>query len=135
MVAPWSPETQFGANWPGRRCLARTRRGSECQKPAIKGRARCQLHGGRSTGAPRGEAHGRYVNGQHTIEVVAERRAKADAGRRAMKRVKLASEMARVAGLFEGQTPRSSPVVVEKFYKLKAQYDALLEPSIDNSDC
>ena len=32
------------------RCLARTRRGTACQCPAIRGRRRCRLHGGRSTG-------------------------------------------------------------------------------------
>ena len=42
--------TRFGPNWPGKRCLARTRRGSPCQNPAIRGRSRCKLHGGKSTG-------------------------------------------------------------------------------------
>ena len=32
------------------RCGARTRRGTACQCPAIRGRCRCRLHGGRSTG-------------------------------------------------------------------------------------
>ena len=40
--------TQFGPNWSGKRCLAKTRHGTACQKPAIRGRNRCQLHGGRS---------------------------------------------------------------------------------------
>lgn len=40
--------TQFGPNWLGNRCLAKTRRGTPCQKPAIRGRTRCQLHGGHS---------------------------------------------------------------------------------------
>jgi len=43
--------TRFGPEWPGQRCLANTRSGTPCQKPALKGKARCQLHGGRSTGA------------------------------------------------------------------------------------
>jgi len=43
--------TRFGSDWPGRRCLAKTRAGGACQNPAIKGRSRCKLHGGRSTGA------------------------------------------------------------------------------------
>lgn len=33
------------------RCLARTRRGTACQCPAMKN-GRCKLHGGKSTGAP-----------------------------------------------------------------------------------
>ena len=31
-------ETRFGVDWPGRRCLAKTRRSSLCQKAALKGR-------------------------------------------------------------------------------------------------
>ena len=36
------------------RCLARTRAGTECQSPAVKGRKRCRMHGGNSPGAPKG---------------------------------------------------------------------------------
>ncbi|ASJ91146.1 hypothetical protein CBR61_09605 [Porphyrobacter sp. CACIAM 03H1] len=36
------------------RCLARTRKGTECQSPAVKGKARCRMHGGKGSGAPRG---------------------------------------------------------------------------------
>lgn len=32
------------------RCLARNRRGQPCKRPALKGKTRCNLHGGRSTG-------------------------------------------------------------------------------------
>ena len=42
--------TRFGPNWPGKRCLAKTRRGTECQSAAYKHNGRCALHGGRSTG-------------------------------------------------------------------------------------
>ena len=42
--------TRFGPNWPGKRCLAKTRRGTPCQKAALKGKTRCRLHGGLSTG-------------------------------------------------------------------------------------
>ena len=50
--------TRFGPDWPGQRCLAKTRRGTPCQNPAIKGRTRCKLHGGKSTGprTPEGKA-------------------------------------------------------------------------------
>ena len=44
-------ETRFGPNWPGQRCLAKTRRGTACQRPAYKHNGRCGLHGGLSTGA------------------------------------------------------------------------------------
>jgi hypothetical protein len=42
--------TRFGPNWPGIRCLAKTRRGTACQRAAYKHNGRCALHGGRSTG-------------------------------------------------------------------------------------
>ena len=42
--------TRFGLNWSGKRCLARTRKGGQCQCPAMKGKARCRIHGGLSTG-------------------------------------------------------------------------------------
>ena len=43
--------TRFGPNWPGKRCLAKTRKGTPCQRPAFKHNGRCGLHGGLSTGA------------------------------------------------------------------------------------
>ena len=48
-------ETRFGPNWPGQRCLAKTRRGTACQRPAYKHNERCGLHGGLSTGAKTAE--------------------------------------------------------------------------------
>jgi hypothetical protein len=42
--------TRFGFNWPGKRCLAKTHRGTACQRAAYKHNGRCALHGGRSTG-------------------------------------------------------------------------------------
>ena len=40
--------TRLGPEWPGKRCLAKIRRATLCQKPVMRGRGRCQLHGGRS---------------------------------------------------------------------------------------
>ena len=64
--------TRFGADWSGERCGAKTRRGTECQRPAYKRNGRCGLHGGMSTGARTAEGkkrisdanlkHGRYTN-------------------------------------------------------------------------
>lgn len=34
------------------RCGAKTRQGTPCQAPAITGKARCRMHGGRGSGAP-----------------------------------------------------------------------------------
>ena len=47
---PW----RFGPNWPGKRCEAKTRKGTPCQRPAKLPVGRCRLHGGDSTG-PRTE--------------------------------------------------------------------------------
>ena len=43
-------DTRFGPKRPVDRCNARTRRGTACQKPPMKGKKRCRLHGGLSTG-------------------------------------------------------------------------------------
>ena len=40
----------YGPNWQGKRCEARTRRGTLCQRPGSKQNGRCKLHGARSTG-------------------------------------------------------------------------------------
>ena len=65
---------QFGPDWPGRRCEAKTRRGTTCLKHALKGKNRCQLHGGRSNGV-KGERNGNYRHGRYTKETIANRRA------------------------------------------------------------
>ena len=59
--------TRFGPDWPGRRCGAKTRSGGTCQNPAIKGRSRCKLHGGRSTGprTPEGKARAAAAHTKH----------------------------------------------------------------------
>ena len=63
--------TRFEQGWPGKRCLAKTRKGTLCQSPAFKNNGRCRLHGGLSTGATTSEGlkrisdanrkHGRYT--------------------------------------------------------------------------
>jgi hypothetical protein len=55
------------------RCGAKTRRGTPCQCPAIRGRTRCRLHGGRSPGAPTGSGNGNFKDGFWTCEAVQER--------------------------------------------------------------
>ena len=47
---PW----RFGPNWPGKRCEAKTKKGTPCKRPAKLPVGRCRLHGGASTG-PRTE--------------------------------------------------------------------------------
>jgi glucans biosynthesis protein len=47
------------------RCLAKTRKGTPCQSPAVRGKRRCRMHGGTNPGAPRGNTnawkHGAYA--------------------------------------------------------------------------
>jgi len=52
------PQSNFGPDWPGQRCEAKTRKGTACQKLPLTGKARCRLHGGLSTGpkTPEGKA-------------------------------------------------------------------------------
>ncbi len=59
--------TRFGPDWPGRRCGAKTRAGGACQNPAIGGRNRCKLHGGKSTGprTPEGKARSIAAHTKH----------------------------------------------------------------------
>ena len=64
---PW----RFCPNWPGKRCEAKTRKGTPCQRPAKLPVGRCRLHGGASTGPKTKEGlkrlaesktkHGRYT--------------------------------------------------------------------------
>jgi hypothetical protein len=54
-------DTCFGPKRPVDRCNARTRRGTECQKPPIKGKRRCRLHGGLSTGPKTAEGRARIA--------------------------------------------------------------------------
>ena len=89
----WLAEWHFGPDWPGRRCGAKTRRGTACQEPALRGKNRCQLHGGKSTGA-KGKRNGNYRHGRFTKEAIANRRA-ADA------RVRELARLAREVGLFD----------------------------------
>ena len=54
-------KTSAGPDCPSIRCGARTRRGTACQKPSIKGKTRCRLHGGLSTGPRTAEGKARIA--------------------------------------------------------------------------
>ena len=58
--------------WP--HCGARTRAGAPCQRPPVRGRKRCRLHGGLSPGAPRGPKNGNFKSGDWTADAIAERK-------------------------------------------------------------
>ena len=56
------------------RCGAHCRTtGQPCRSYAMAN-GRCRMHGGKSPGAPRGEAHGNYRHGRQTIEAQDKRR-------------------------------------------------------------
>ena len=55
-------------------CGARTRAGTPCRRPAVRGRKRCRLHGGLSPGAPRGVKNGNFKSGDWTSEAINERK-------------------------------------------------------------
>ncbi|WP_414888878.1 HGGxSTG domain-containing protein [Sphingomonas sp. Leaf67] len=65
------PEPEVLANAP--RCLARTRSGTPCQSPAVRGKRRCRMHGGTNPGAPRGNRNA-LKHGLRTAEMSALRR-------------------------------------------------------------
>ena len=55
-----------------RRCGAKTRRGSLCRSPAVKGKHRCRMHGARA-GAPEGPRNGAWRHGGRSSKVLAMR--------------------------------------------------------------
>jgi hypothetical protein len=51
------------------RCGARTRAGHSCRQAAVRGRARCRMHGGaKGSGGPRGDRNGNFKHGLWTGE-------------------------------------------------------------------
>ena len=53
------------------RCSAKTRRGTSCQAPAVRGKKRCRMHGGaKGTGAPVGNENA-LKHGMYTRETLA----------------------------------------------------------------
>ena len=56
------------------RCGALTRAGTACQRPALRARKRCRLHGGLSPGAPRGHKNGNFRDGTWTADAIKERK-------------------------------------------------------------
>jgi len=68
-INPMQPERLASAP----RCLARTRSGTECQSPAVKGRKRCRMHEGTNPGAPEGNSHARKLDGRSAKAMAAAR--------------------------------------------------------------
>jgi hypothetical protein len=57
------------------RCLARNRRGTPCQSPAVKGRKRCHIHGGADGGGALPGNRNALKHGRYSAEAIAQRRA------------------------------------------------------------
>ena len=56
------------------RCLAKTRRATLCQSPAVRGKKRCRIHGGaEGSGAPRGNRNA-LKHGKYSAEYLAQRK-------------------------------------------------------------
>lgn len=75
--------TRFGPDWPGKRCGARTKAGTPCQRAAVKLTGRCARHGGRSTGPRTPEGRARIAAAQ-TVHGKQTKEARAEAKRRAV---------------------------------------------------
>jgi len=59
-------KTRFGPEWTGRRCGAKTSKGTACQRPAVSKTGRCIRHGGKSTGPKTAEGRSRIAAAQTT---------------------------------------------------------------------
>ena len=98
--------TRFGANWLGERCGAKTRRGTECQRPAYKHNGRCGLHGGLSTGARTPEGLERISaanlkHGRYTKDKLERQRRAAEVGRKVKAELTNIEQRLIAAGLLE----------------------------------
>jgi len=97
---PW----QFGPTWPGQHCRARTRRGTACQKPALKGKTRCQLHGGKATGTRtiaglQRLSAAQLRHGKYTKTGLAKAKYRAETGRRVLANLRRIEQQIQAAGL------------------------------------
>ena len=97
---PW----QFGKEWPGLRCLAKTRRGTKCQRPAYKHNGRCALHGGLSTGPKTSDglqriSEANLKHGRYTKDKLAAKRHAAEVGRRVIGELKRIERQLVASGL------------------------------------
>ena len=64
------------------RCGARTRRGSPCRSPAVKGRRRCRMHGGAAGSGAQAGNRNALKHGRYTRELLEFRRMRARAAAR-----------------------------------------------------
>ncbi len=98
--------TRFGANWPGQRCGAKTRRGTACQRPANKKNGRCRLHGGASMGPRTKEglakiATANTTTGQHTKAMIARRKEDAKIAKGLRDRLRVIEQNLKACGVID----------------------------------
>ena len=96
--------TRFGPSWPGKRCLAKTRKGTPCQRPAFKRNGRCRLHGGLSTGAKKADSLTRISDanlkhGRYTKDKLEAQRHSARVGRRVLAKLKIIEAQISLKGI------------------------------------
>ena len=73
--------------------MAKTRKGTPCQRPAFKHNGRCSLHGGLSTGAKTADglkkiSDANLKHGKHTKDKLAAQRHAAKVGKRVLAELK-----------------------------------------------
>ena len=101
---PW----QFGPDWPGQRCGAKTRKSTPCQRPAKLPVGRCRLHGGASTaqGQRRVLARltaARATHGKYAKEKRAIAKQRAEVGRQVLAELRRIEHRLIDAGLMPGR--------------------------------
>ncbi|XDZ66905.1 HGGxSTG domain-containing protein [Alphaproteobacteria bacterium LSUCC0684] len=99
-------EWRFGADWPGQRCGAKTRKGTACQRPANKRNGRCRVHGGASTGPRTEEGRTRISeanlrHGRYTKDKLEKRRENAAQGREIRKELRQIERELIAGGILE----------------------------------
>ena len=112
--------TRFGPNWPGKRCLAKTRRGTACQRAAYKHNGRCALHGQlelRLSGAQR-ISEAILKHGRQTKDKLAAQRHAAEVGRRVIGELKQLEQQIVDAGLMPDDQDFTETVILEKTFSL-----------------
>ncbi|WP_416385531.1 HGGxSTG domain-containing protein [Tsuneonella sp. CC-YZS046] len=93
-------------------CGARNRAGKSCRCPAVRGKARCRMHGGRNPGAPRGKRNGMWKHGGSTREALALRRAATRPCLRCRKPFESEGNHHRLCGACSNRAAETSPYAV-----------------------
>ena len=108
-------EWRFGADWPGQRCGAKTRKGTECQRPANKKNGRCRVHGGASTGPRTKEGRARISDanlrhGRYTKDKLEKQQENAAKGRKIRKELRQLEHDLIAGGLLDKHWRNSFPL-------------------------